>query len=89
MLYFDRNDVSEAIDVNKTSGSKECDVHHYWCTLNYSFKFQANVCNRWLDLLIMSMNLDIAILNIKVSNCCHSISLISKSKTINLMQNAN
>ena len=26
MLYFDRIDVSEGINVNKTSESKECDV---------------------------------------------------------------
>ena len=29
MLYFYRIDVSEEIDVNKTSKSKECDVCHY------------------------------------------------------------
>ena len=29
MLYFDRTDVPEGIDVNKTSGSKECDIFHY------------------------------------------------------------
>ena len=37
--------------------------------LNYSFKFQPNVCNRCHDLLMMSINLsDVAILNIKVSD---------------------
>ena len=46
MLYFIRIDVSEVIDVNKTGASKECDTCHYWCFLNYSFKFQPNVCNR-------------------------------------------
>ena len=30
MLYFDRADVSEKIDINKTSESKECDIFHYW-----------------------------------------------------------
>ena len=44
MLYFDRIGVSEVIDVNKTSASKECDICQYF--LNYSFKFQPNVCNR-------------------------------------------
>ena len=29
MLYFDRIDASEGIAVNKTSGSKECDICHY------------------------------------------------------------
>ena len=56
MPYFDRIDDSRGIDVNKTSASKECDICHYWYFLNYSFKFQPNVCNRCHDLLMMSMN---------------------------------
>ena len=39
MLYYDRIDISEGIDVNKTSASKEWDVCQYWYFLNYSFKF--------------------------------------------------
>ena len=34
MLYFERSNVSEGIDVNKTNGSKECDICHYWYFLN-------------------------------------------------------
>ena len=69
MLYFDRIDVSEGIDVNKTSASKECDICHYWYFLNYSFKFQPNVCNRCHELSMMSMNFsNIVILNIKGSD---------------------
>ena len=84
MLYFDRIDVSERIDVNKTSASKECDICHY-----HNFKFQSNVCNRCHDLLMMSIYLStIAILNIKSSDYCCIISLISKNEAINLMQNA-
>ena len=89
MLYFDRTDVSEGIDVNKTSDSKECDIFYYWYFLNFSFKFQQNVCNRCNVLLMMSMNLsDIAILNIKCSDCRCNISLVSKNETINVLQNA-
>ena len=29
MLYYDRMETSEGIDVNKTSASKECDICHY------------------------------------------------------------
>ena len=77
MLDFDRIDVSEEIDVNKTSASTECDICHYWYFLNY--KFQPNVCNRCHDLLMMSMNLsNIAILNIKGSDYYCIISLICK-----------
>ena len=69
MLCFDIIDVSDRIDVNKTSTSKECDICHYWYFLNKGFKFQPNVCNRCHDLLMMLMNLsDIAILNIKSSD---------------------
>ena len=34
MLYYDSNDVSEGINVNKTSASKKCKVCHYWYFLN-------------------------------------------------------
>ena len=89
MLYYDRINVSEGIGVNKTSTSKECDICHYWYFLNYSFKFQPNVCNRCHDLLMMSINLsDIVILNIKGSDYCCAISLIRKNEVTNLLQNA-
>ena len=87
MIYYDRIDVSEGIDVNETSASKECDVCHYWYFLNYSFTFQPNVYNRCHDVLMMSVNLShIAILN-KGSNYCCIISLIKKNLAINLLQN--
>ena len=70
MLYYGRIDVSQGIDVNKTTASKECDICHYCYFLNYSFQFQPNVFNRCPDLLMMSLNLsDIAILNIKGVAC--------------------
>ena len=65
MLYLDRIDVSEGIEVHKTSASKDCDICHYYYFLNYCLKFQPNDCNICHDLLMMSMNpSDIAILNI-------------------------
>ena len=88
ILYYNRIDVSEGIDVNKTSASKLCDICYYWYFLNKGFKFQPNVCNRCHDLLMMSMDLSyIAVLNIKSTGYGCIISGISKSKTINLMQN--
>ena len=30
MLYYASTKVSEGIDVNKTSESRECDICHYW-----------------------------------------------------------
>ena len=69
MLHYDRIDVFQGIDFNKTSESEECDICHYWYFLHKGFKFQPNICNRCHDLLMMPMNLcDIAILNIKDSD---------------------
>ena len=81
--------VSEGIVVNKTSAPKECDICHYWYFLNYSFKFQSNVCNGCYDLLMMSLSLsNTTILNIKGSDYRCIISLISKNEAIKLLQNA-
>ena len=89
MLYFDRIDISEDNDVNKISVSKEWHTYYYWYFLNYSFKFQTNVCIRCHDLLMMFMNLNnIAILNIKGFGYHCIIGLISKNEDINLIQNA-
>ena len=73
LLYYKcyRIDVSEEIVIKKTSASKEWGICHYWYFLNYSFKFQLNICNRCHDLLMMSMNfINIAILNMKASDYC-------------------
>ena len=40
MLYFDRTEAFEGIDVNKTSATKECDICHYWYFLDKVFNFQ-------------------------------------------------
>ena len=86
--YYGRIDVSEEIDVNKTSKSKECDIFRNWYFLNKGFKFQPNVCNRCHDVLMMSMNLsNITILSIKGSDYHCIISRISKSEAIKLLQN--
>ena len=34
MLEYDRIDISEGIDVNKTSASKTCNICPFWCILN-------------------------------------------------------
>ena len=47
MFYYDKIDVSERIDINKTSELKECDICHYWYFLNKAFKFQQNVRQRY------------------------------------------
>ena len=45
ILEYDRIDISEGIDINKTSGSKECDICHYWYFLDKSFNYEPHLCN--------------------------------------------
>ena len=48
--------VSEGIDTNKTSASKECMLCHYWYFKDVGFKFEPHVCNRCDDVLILLMS---------------------------------
>ena len=45
MLFYNRIDVSEDIDGNKTSESKECEICHYWDFLDKGFKLQPGICH--------------------------------------------
>ena len=66
MLQYQKIDVSEGIDVNKTSASKECELCHYWFFKDVGFKFEEHVCNRFHDLLTTAHPLEnIAILSTK------------------------
>ena len=56
MLYYDRTNVSEGIDVNETWESKEFDIFQYWYFLNKGSKFQEDVRNRCHDIFTMSVN---------------------------------
>ena len=57
MLQYKKIDVSEGIDVNRTSASKESDLCHYWSFKDIGFKFEEHVCNGCHDLLTMAHSL--------------------------------
>ena len=66
MLYYDKIDISEVIDINKRSPSKKCGICHYCYFLDKGLKIQLYVCDGCYDVLIMSVSLNnIAILNIR------------------------
>ena len=50
MLQYEKIDVPEKIDVNKTSASKKCELCHYWFCKDIGFKFEEHVCNKCHDL---------------------------------------
>ena len=51
MLEYDRRDVSERIDVNKTNASKEFDICHYWYSKDIGFKYEPYLCNGYHGLM--------------------------------------
>ena len=66
MLQYNKIDVSEGIDVNKTSASKECELCHYWFFKNIGIKFEEHICNGCHSFLTMTNYLkDTAILSAK------------------------
>ena len=69
MLEYDRIDISEGIDINKTNASKECDICHYWYFLDKNFKYQPYLSNGCHDLMQKAMNFnDVAIVSLKRSD---------------------
>ena len=66
MLRYQKIYVSEEIDINKTSASKECELCHYWFVKEFGFKFEEYVCNKCHELLTLAYSLkNITILNAK------------------------
>ena len=88
MLHYDRINVSDGIDVNKSSASKECFICYYWYFLDKRFTFQSSFCNRWHEALMMSIDINsIAISNIHGVNYCRITDGNTKSETTNLSRN--
>ena len=55
MLQYEKIDVSEGIDVNKRSSSKESMLSHYWFFKDVGLKFEEHVCNGCHDLLTIAI----------------------------------
>ena len=57
VFQYERIDIRKEIDFNKTAGSKECMVCHYWYFKDVGFKYQPYVCHGCHDLSIIVQNL--------------------------------
>ena len=66
MLEFDRIDISEGIDINKTNASKESDISHYEYFVSKNFSYEPDLCSGCQDLMQNAMNFnDVAIAFVK------------------------
>ena len=89
MLQYERIDVSERIDINESSGSKESMLCHYLYFKDIGFKFQPYGCNGCHDLSMMVYHLeDFMILNIKGVDYRCFVCKWSKNTAIRLLNNS-
>ena len=82
-------DVSEEIDINKTSASEECMFCHYWYFKDIGYKFQPYVCNGCHTLSMIGYEFkNIAILNAKGVDYRCILLGISKNDAISRLNNS-
>ena len=86
MLYYNRIDISEGIDLRSVAIAKNEMICHY-CFFNHGFEFQYSVCNGCHDLTMLSVIIsDIAIITVKNVNYRCIIHNITKSEAISLLK---
>ena len=91
MLEYDRIDISEEIDINKTNLSKECDIFHYWYFKNTGFKYESYLCNGCHDLMqkAISFNNVAIIVYVKGNAYRNHFWYMDKDDAINIMNGSN
>ena len=90
MVEYDRIDVLEVIDVDKTNASKECDICHYWYFKDISFRYESYLCNGCHDLMQRAISFnDVAIVYVKGSAYRIHFWYMSKDDAVSIMSNSN
>ena len=89
-VKYDRIDISEGIDIDKTNKSKECNICHYWYILDKNFNNDPYLCNGSHDLMQKAMSFkNVAIVSIKGNDYRIHFWYMSKNDAIVLMTNSN
>ena len=91
MLEYDRIDILEGTDINKSSDkSKECGICHYWYFLDKNFSCQSCLCNGFHDLMQKGISFNnVAILSVKSNDYRINFWYMSKDDAISIMHNSN
>ena len=81
MLKYDKVDITEDIDLNKTNKSKQCMFCHLWCYLNKNFSYGPFTCDGYYNIVQKSIDFkDTAIIYIKKTAYRVYFKNISKNK---------
>ena len=90
MLQYDKNNISEGIDVNKRNLSKECDICHCWYLKNIGFKYEPYLCNGCHDLMQKATSFNNIVI-VYINGNAYRIYFwyMSKNDAINVMNGSN
>ena len=89
MLEYDRIDISEGIDVNKTNASKEY-ICNYWYFKDIGFKYEPYLCNGCHDLMQKAWIFnDVAIVYVKGNAYRIYLWYMNKNDAASIMNNSN
>ena len=90
MLEYERIDISEGIDDNKTNLSKVCMLCHYWYFLDRNFSYGPYLCDDCYNVTQKSNNLkNIAIVRVKKKVYRVHFQYMSKREAKKLITNSN
>ena len=93
MLEYDRIDLSEGIDVNKTSNSRECSFCHYYYYyyfLGINFNYQKYLCDGCQDMSMKANSMqNLAVAYFKGNAYRIHFWNMSKGDAKNIMHNSN
>ena len=90
MLEYDRINISEGSDANKTSLSKEYDICHYWYFKDIGFRYELYLFSGCCDIMQKAMSFNnVAIVYVKGSAYRIHFLAHSKDDAINIMNGSN
>ena len=89
MIQYERIDVSEGIDINKSNKSKKCMISHYWYFKDIGYKYEPHVCNgcHYLSVVVDDLN-NFMILNIEGIDYRSYVFYMSKNNAVKLLNNS-
>ena len=88
MLQYEKIDISEGTDTNKTNASKEYMLCHYWYFKDVGFKFEPHVCKKCHDVLMTAYELkNIAISNVNGVDFRCTLWGIGRDEAVNRLNN--
>ena len=89
MLEYDRIEIAEGTDLNKSNKSKERDLCHYWYFLDKKSNYEPYLCSGCYNLMQEAINFnDVAIVSIKGIDYRIHFWYMSKDDAISIMNNS-